>query len=538
MLKYTTAGESHGRGVIVILEGLPAGIPLQLELINAALAARQKGPGRGGRMKIESDQADVLSGVRGNYTLGSPIAIAIWNRDYQNWTDKMSAFGDNCDEKVTVPRPGHADLAGIIKYGHRDIRNVIERASARETAGRVAAGEICRQFLKRLGITIQNRIVEAGGTDCSEFDEPSLNPEYMKTLKNAREEGDTLGAKIEVTVTGVPIGLGSYAGSNTRLDSALTEAAMTVPSVKAVSIGEGFSCSSARGSSFHDPFILEGEPGNIKRTSNNAGGIEGGISNGMPVKITACFKPIPTLISGLESVDISDMKSVTARYERSDICVAEAAGLVLLSEIAVVIARELLRKFGGDSMDEVADRVGRWRNDCLKRLQNRRKKHIWLVGFMGSGKSETGRRLAEIMNMNFVDTDEQVSSEYGMSPGEIIRHFGEECFRGLESSVVNRLSALTESTVIATGGGAFIQKHLREIMLQEGITVWLKCSEDVIEKRCADDSDRPLFNGDWRGLLSRREKFYKKAHFTMAADEDSGNEIAGQIKKNIIESFR
>lgn len=371
-LRFLTAGESHGPALTVILEGLPAGLRLDLEKINGDLARRQQGYGRGGRMKIETDKAEFLSGVRFGETLGGPIAIQVKNKDFANWTDRMAAFGAPAGEKVTAARPGHADLVGVKKYDRADIRDVLERSSARETAMRVAAGAVAKQFLAALGMKISSRVLNIGGVCAdaqkSEGNEASeLNcrdaeaEERMKAkIREAKEAGDTLGGVFEVVVTGAPVGLGSHIQWDRRLDAKLAAAMMSIQAVKGVEIGEGFGYAELPGSRAHDEMFYD-ETGRVVRKTNHAGGLEGGMTNGEPIVLRAVMKPIPTLMQPLHSVDIAARQPVLASKERSDVCAVSAASVVGEAMTAIVVAGAVTEKFGGDAMRDVAEMVRLYR---------------------------------------------------------------------------------------------------------------------------------------------------------------------------------
>lgn len=334
MLRYLTAGESHGKAVIAILEGMPAGLKLELSRINRELKRRQEGAGRGKRMQIEKDSAEIISGVKGMLTLGSPIALLIANKDSS--IERLP--------QVLSPRPGHADLAGVLKYGFTDIREVLERASARSTVANVGLGAVCRIFLEVFGITLSSATLSIGG-------EVSKKRIFEKIAEAARKK-DTLGGIFEVTAEGVPAGLGSYAHPDRRLDGRLAAAIISIPGVKAVEIGLGFGYAGKFGSEAHDPISYSKAKGYSRRT-NNAGGIEGGISNGQKIVLRACMKPISTLMNPLASVNIKNKKSSRAAVERSDICVVEAAGVIAEAACAYVLADCLLDKFGRDNLADI-----------------------------------------------------------------------------------------------------------------------------------------------------------------------------------------
>ncbi len=378
MFKFLTSGESHGPGLTAIIEGLPAGLKLEAEEINYYLQRRQGGYGRGGRMKIEKDQVIFRSGLRHGLTLGSPVALEIDNRDWENWQVKMSVTPvDESVEAVTLARPGHADFAGVIKYGHDDIRNVIERSSARETAARVAVGAICLTFLKVFGIEIHSHVLSVGTIGDKDTrrsavsnnfasayweqveqspmrcGDSKLEKQMINYIQECKSQGETCGGVFEVVATGVPIGLGSYSQWDRRLSSKLAMALMSIPSVKGVEIGGGFESSALPGSQVHDVVQWSDDLGWLHLT-NNAGGIEGGMSNGAPIIVKAAVKPISTLAHPLPTVDIRTHENVSkGRYERSDVCVVPAAGVVGEAMLAIILIDAWLEKFGGDSMAEI-----------------------------------------------------------------------------------------------------------------------------------------------------------------------------------------
>lgn len=376
-MRFLTAGESHGPAIITIVEGVPAGLPITREYIDFQLARRQGGYGRGGRMKIESDKVEILSGVRGGFTLGSPITLKIDNRDWDNWQEVMSseptvvAF----KRKVTRPRPGHADLVGGIKYRHRDLRNILERSSARETAARVAAGAIARRLLEEVGVYIAGGVTVIGGIEAvwpekMSIDEvrkillkskilcPDLEVEkqMIKKIDCARENGDSLGGIFEIRVYGLPVGLGSHVHWDRKLDSKLAGALMGIQAIKGVEIGLGFKAAYLTGSEVHDE-IYHSEKDGFYRLTNRAGGIEGGISNGETLVVKAAMKPIPTLYKPLKSVDLETKQQIEASVERSDVCAVPAACVVGEAVVAQVLVNVLLEKFGNDSLYEIKERL-------------------------------------------------------------------------------------------------------------------------------------------------------------------------------------
>lgn len=370
--RFLTAGESHGPALTAILEGIPAGLRLDPEKINRDLARRQQGYGRGGRMKIETDKAEIVSGVRFGETIGSPVTVQVKNKDFANWTDRMAAFGEPAGEKVTAARPGHADLTGVRKYDREDIRDILERSSARETTMRVAAGAVAKQFLAALGMEISSRVLNIGGVSAdaekktgNEASEMNCRDaeaeERMKAkIREAKEAGDTLGGIFEVVVTGAPVGLGSHIQWDRRLDARLAGAMMSIQAVKGVEIGEGFGYAELPGSLAHDEMFYD-ESNHVVRKTNHAGGLEGGMTNGEPIVLRAVMKPIPTLMKPLHSIDIAAKQPVLASKERSDVCAVSAASVVGEAMTALVIAAAVTEKFGGDSMRDLSDAVRAYR---------------------------------------------------------------------------------------------------------------------------------------------------------------------------------
>lgn len=369
-LRLLTGGESHGLGITAIIDGLPAGVKIEREEINRDLARRQKGYGRGKRMEIERDEIKLLGGLRGGMTTGSPVVLFLENKDWENWKDILTPFGEVSHERrVFSPRPGHADLAGALKYNLKDMRDVLERASARETVSKVAAGSIAKQFLKNFGIKIFGWVVEIGGVKAlleadytmllkiaEESDlrcpDPEAEVRMKELIDNAKSSGDSLGGVFEVRVLGVPPGLGSYVQYDTRLDGRLAQQLMSVPSVKAVEIGLGFESARRHGSQVHDEIYYSQSYGFYRKT-NNAGGIEGGVTNGCDIILRAAMKPIATLMKPLHSVNIDTKEKVSASVERSDVCAVPAGAVIGEAVVALELADAFLEKFGGDSFDEI-----------------------------------------------------------------------------------------------------------------------------------------------------------------------------------------
>jgi len=379
LLRYLTAGESHGPALTAIVEGLPAGLAVTADCVDRQLARRQGGYGRGKRMAIEQDRVRILSGVRGGFTLGSPVCLQIENRDWANWSGTMAPGpeADTADRVVTRPRPGHADLAGVLKYGHKDIRNVLERASARETAARVAAGSLARRLLEELGIEILGLVVRIGPVQTHlpavpmdalrariaesrvMCPDPYASLSMVEEIDRARDDGDSLGGVFELHAFGVPPGLGSYVQWDRRLDGRLAGALMSIQAVKGVEIGLGFEGAARRGSEVQDEIFHDEEKG-LHRATNRAGGIEGGVTNGEPVVVRVAMKPIPTLRRPLKSVDLVSLAPSEAAFERSDICAVPAACVIGEAVLAFELARASLEKFGGDGMVELLDNRRRY----------------------------------------------------------------------------------------------------------------------------------------------------------------------------------
>ncbi len=385
MLRYLTAGESHGPELTAIVEGMPAGLKVSPGDIDADLRRRQSGYGRGGRMKIESDLVEITSGVRGGLTLGSPVTLKIRNRDWENWQGTMSPESASSDRAVTRPRPGHADLTGGLKYGHRDLRNVLERSSARETAMRVASGALAKRLLDEFGIRVFSWVTELGGVRAGSAvtggrggaealfrlaeasavrcPDEKAGRAMVARIDRAKEDGDSLGGAFEVAATGVPPGLGSHVHWDRKLDARLSFALMSIQAIKGVEVGLGFGAARLPGSEVHDEISYRSggaagkwwpRPPRFLRKTNNAGGIEGGMSNGEMIVLRAAMKPIPTLYKPLRSVDIGTKKTFKASVERSDVTAVPAAAVIAESVVAFELANAFLEKFGGDSVKEIS----------------------------------------------------------------------------------------------------------------------------------------------------------------------------------------
>ena len=373
-LRYLTAGETHGPQLTAIIEGLPSNLPIDFEALNFQLQRRQKGHGRGRRMQIEKDTAQIVGGVRHGKTTGAPVALVVANNDWKHWTSVMSVEpiegGDEAKRRVHRPRPGHADLNGGLKYRHKDLRNVLERSSARETAVRVAVGAVARQLLAAFGIKVAGRVVSIGGivapTPDLPLDEliarteespvrvadPETEAKMIALIDQAKADGDSIGGVVECIVEGVPVGLGSHVQWDRKLDGRIAQAVVSINAFKGVEFGIGFEAANRPGSQVHDEIVYTEERG-YHRASNRLGGFEGGMTNGMPIVVRGVMKPIPTLYKPLQSVDIDTKEPFTAQVERSDACAVPAASVVMENVVAWEVARAFLEKFGGDSMEEI-----------------------------------------------------------------------------------------------------------------------------------------------------------------------------------------
>lgn len=371
-LRFLTAGESHGPELTAILEGYPAGVPLLASDIDADLARRQRGYGRGGRMKIEQDRVRFTAGVRGGETLGGPLAMIVANRDHESWLAQMSAAPFEAPPTpMTRPRPGHADLAGALKYDRRDLRDILERASARETAARVAVGAACKKLLALLGVEVFAHVVAIGPVEAAPLDlplaelrdrarasdlacaDPDAEDAMRAAIRDAAHAGDTLGGIFEVIATGIPPGLGSHVSWDRKLDGRIAQALMSIQAIKGVELGPAFDVARGRGSAAHDPIHYDPTAHAFTRASNRAGGLEGGITNGMPLRVRAAMKPISTLKKALPSVDVATKEPFDAAFERSDVCAVAAASVVGEAMLAFVLADAAVEKLGGDSLGEL-----------------------------------------------------------------------------------------------------------------------------------------------------------------------------------------
>ena len=375
MFRFTTAGESHGKALVAIVEGLPAGLPIDIDQVNHELWRRQQGYGRGGRMKIEEDRVEILSGIRHGLTLGSPVALTIENKDWENWQEVMSTSATEVapdkSRRVKRPRPGHADLAAGLKHDARDLRNVLERASARETAARVACGALAKQLLAQFDIEVRSHVIQLGGIPDQPLEltfeqiaavpenaplrcaDPAAQQRMIELIDQTKREGDTLGGIFEVVARGISPGLGSHTAWDLKLDGRLAQAVMSIHAVKAVAIGAGFEATSLPGSEVHDEISYDEETREFSRATNRAGGLEGGVTNGEEIRVRGHLKPISTLRRALRSVDIDTKQEEKAAFERSDITVVPAAGVIGEAMVALTLAAAMREKFGGDSLSEM-----------------------------------------------------------------------------------------------------------------------------------------------------------------------------------------
>ncbi|WP_196590879.1 chorismate synthase [Pectinatus frisingensis] len=381
MLRFLTAGESHGQCLTAILEGIPAGLKIDINKINNKLARRQMGYGRGGRMTIETDKVDILSGIRFGETMGDPITLQVKNRDWGNWIKEMSVNGQPFGDKVTAARPGHADLAGVHKYDRKDIRDILERASARETAAKVAMGSVCQQFLETLGMRVYSHVVNIGGIKADrnkiDYTQIAVNDSDLncmdgdaaikmrEKIRIAGQNGDTLGGMFEIIVEGAPEGLGSHIQWDKRLDGKLAQAIMSIQAIKAVEIGAGMEYANNPGSKMHDELFYDDKK-QVYRKTNHAGGLEGGMTNGENIIVRAVMKPIPTLMMPLHSVDIESRQEVMACKERSDVCAVPAASIVGAAMTAITIADAVLEQFGGHAMTDIKAAVASYKSRLAK----------------------------------------------------------------------------------------------------------------------------------------------------------------------------
>jgi chorismate synthase len=543
-LRWLTSGESHGPALVGVMEGLPAGLPVDVADIDRDLWRRQQGYGRGGRMRIEQDRAEILAGVRFGRTLGSPVTLMIKNKDF--WTERMQREAGGPDPKpVQVPRPGHADLAAGIKYGHLDdLRNVLERASARETATRVALGAVAKAFLRDLGIGVGSYVKSIGGVeaDSAADVQPELWREDAESLGLLADETetralnasssdrlaariletmkkrDTVGGVLEVVATGLPVGLGSHVHWDRKLDGRLAQAAMAVQAIKAVEIGEGWRGGSLFGTELHDPIVMKND-GRMGRTRNHAGGLEGGVTNGEPLLLRAAMKPIATVSNALPSVELRQLNAKPAHVERSDTCAVPAAGVVLEAMVALVLADALLEALGADTMEGVRLPYAR-----MRLAMRTSPGHIFLIGLMGAGKSSVGAALAKAQHRHFIDLDAAIERRAGVSVAQIFESKGEEAFRTLERETLSAVSREADA-VIALGGGAPLNEAAWRRMRESGVVIALDASPEALATRIVAQggAERPLLKDQdpverLTVLLRERKRWYDRADLRIATE--------------------
>ncbi len=562
MLRFLTAGESHGPELVGIVEGLPAGLTIDVDAINRDLARRQIGVGRSARMRIENDRAGILSGVLNGKTTGAPVAIRIENLDYANWKDKVVPA-------QTIPRPGHADLAGAVKYGLDDLRLVAERASARETAMRVACGALARQLLAEFEIIVGSHVLEIGGvraeipkvpypelfalaqaSDVAVADAASAE-KIRARIEEVMRAKDTSGGVIEIVALNVPMGLGSHVHWDRKLDGRLAQAVMSIPSVKGVEIGTAFENARRLGTQVQDEiFWEEGSPAENQnsmgpaalgalttRQTNRAGGLEGGITNGMPLVIRAALKPISTTVTPLRSVDLATGQPALAEYQRSDFCHVPRACVIGEAMVAWVLADALMEKLGGDSLGEMKARREEGSKFEIREFPSAtRDTSLVITGFAGTGKTSVGRIVAQKLLREFVDMDEVIASREGITVRAIFETLGEEYFRARESELCAELGARS-NLVISTGGGALLNSHNRE-MFAKAFVVCLDASVDTILGRLNGARDRPfLAQGN---LRQRVEELLKTRHDAYAQIEchiDTTDKSVEQVAAEVLDAF-
>jgi chorismate synthase len=559
VLRYLTAGESHGRALVVIVEGLPAGLTIAAEDVSAELARRRLGYGRGPRMRFEADEVTLLAGVRHGRTLGSPVAIEIANTEWPKWTEEMSPEPGRPSKVLTQPRPGHADLAGMQKYGFDDARDVLERASARETAARVAAGSLAKRLLAELGIEILSHIVALGEAtlttswrpgpgDLARIDaspvrcgDPDAEAAMVAAVKAAAKVGDSLGGVAEVIAYGVPVGLGSHVHWDRKLDGLVAQALMSIQAVKAVEIGEGWEGAARRGSAAHDAIAYDPTgpgPGGFFRRTDRAGGIEGGISVGGPVWARVAMKPLATLNKPvLETVDVATKDSTVSFKERTDVTAVPAMGVVAESMMALVVANEALRKFGGDALAEVRrnrDGFVAALGETPSAVPPVAPPRLLLVGMMGAGKTTTGRLVAERLGWDYLDSDAQVQAETGRSVPEILERDGEAAFRRQEAHALRVALSGRAPVVVSVAGGAVLDPANRAALRGAGTVIWLRARPETLAGRVGGGEGRPLLGDDPPAALKRleavRRPFYAQvADHVVDVDELGAAQVAERV---------
>jgi chorismate synthase len=556
-LRFLTAGESHGPALVGILDGMPAGVKLLAAHLERDLQRRKLGYGRGGRMKIEPEVPRILAGVRHGVTIGSPLAVLIENADHAKaWADRMAVEPvADPGREVSLPRPGHADLTGAIKFGHRDLRNSLERASARETAMRVALAAAVRRVLDELDVRVGSFVTSIGTAHAREgvpaelqdlatedADELALRADrssvraldaaadeaFRVQIEEAQKQRDTVGGTFEVRVTGVPPGVGSYTQHDLRLDGLLARALASIPAIKAVELGDGWRNAELFGSRVHDPMDRGG--GGVLRETNHAGGLEGGVTNGEPLVARAAMKPIATVPAALRSVDLATGAADAAHVERSDTCAVPAAAVVGEAVVALAVADVLLAKLGGDSLAELQAALrGAWRRARL--LEG----HVFLCGLPGSGKSTVGPLLAARLGMPSVDLDQQIERAAGRPIPDIFAAEEESGFRAREAAALRAVAAGARS-VVALGGGAVTIRGVRHWIRRTGHLVWLRGPADLCASRAP--TGRPLLGANpgarMAELAAERDPLY--ARLADAVVDISGltpEQVAGQCASSV-----
>ena len=615
MLRFLTAGESHGQALVVVVEGLPAGLSVTVGDIQRELGRRRLGYGRGPRMRFEQDEVTLLAGVRHGRTLGSPVAIEIANSEWEKkWTEEMSPAPGRTAKPLTAPRPGHADLAGMQKYDFVDARDVLERASARETAARVAAGAVAKALLACVGIDVLSHVVALGPVEASSSVRPGpgdldavdrsqvrcLDPvaeqAMVDAIKAAAAEGDSLGGIVEVLAYGLPVGLGSHVHWDRKLDGLLAQALMSIQAVKGVEIGDGFAVAARRGSEAHDPILWDAEAGEYRRGTTRAGGLEGGITTGELLVARVAMKPLATLNRPtLATVDTATKEQTVSFKERTDVTAVPAMGVVAETMTALVLANELLRKFGGDSvgelvrnhesyLEQVRDAARRaspapasetdarplnWNareafdeldplpdeptdeHETQELAHERLRDHVVLVGMMGVGKTSVGERLASQFGFPFVDSDRQVEARTGRTVREIFEAEGEAAFRSEERAALEGALESSTPSVIAAAGGSVTEASVRDLLRglvdRGGHVVWLRTDPAQLAERVAGADHRPLLADDPEGTLERlsreREGLYRSVA-DIVVDEQRGarrldvEQVASVVRSRLLDPLR
>ncbi len=553
MLRWLTAGESHGPLLVAILEGLPAHVSVTTDDVRDALARRRQGHGRGARMKFEQDEVRFVGGVRHGESMGGPIAIEIGNTEWPKWDQVMSPDpvdpvvleGLSRNAALTRPRPGHADLVGMQKYAFDEARPVLERASARETAARVALGRVAQAFLQQsVGAQLVSHVVELGGVPAPAGSIPAaddgtyldddpvrcLDPDASKLMveriDEAHKDGDTLGGVVEVVVHGLPPGLGSHVHWDRRLDARLAGALMGIQAIKGVEVGDGFALAATPGSRAHDEIVPTDE--GIRRTSGRSGGTEGGMSTGEVLRVRAAMKPIATVPRALRTIDVATGEEAVAHHQRSDVCAVPAAGVVGEAMVALVLADAVLEKFGGDSVSRDPPQ----RRELPGHPEVQMTPRVVLVGPMGAGKTTVGSLLAQAWGTSSRDTDDDVEAAAGKAVSEIFVDDGEPVFRALEKTAV--ATALAEHDgVLSLGGGAVLDDDTRALLRGHRV-VFLSVGLSEAVKRVGLGTSRPLLLGNVRSrikaLLDERTPVYESvATETVDTDGLTAEQVADEI---------